>query len=185
MQWGVSCYESLTITMPSSSPSMVAKRGRPCLITSSTYVGHISSSGCSWSEKELRRGDLIIKRLPMFAQKSPLANPSTIRSRVCSSRSWSMAAWKENILSFCIFPFPSEVLYMDSRLAVVAGHVGFLRCGTSGTAHPIGLVRGRNRLWAKVHFWGKASFLFSAVCILRLILRIHWTHLRVPVLWPE
>ena len=58
MQWGVSCYESLTITMPSSSPSMVAKRGRPCLITSSTYVGHISSSGCSWSEKELKGGNL-------------------------------------------------------------------------------------------------------------------------------
>ena len=128
---------------------------------------------------------LIIKRLPMFAQKSPLAKPSTIRSRVCSSSNWSMAAWKENTISFFIFPFHSEVLYMDSRLAVVAGHVGFLRCGTSGTAHPIGLVRGRNRLWAKVYFWGKASFLFSAVCILRLILRIHWTHLRVPVLWPE
>ena len=44
--------------MPSSSPSMVAKRGRPCLITSSTYVGHISSSGCSWSEKELKGGNL-------------------------------------------------------------------------------------------------------------------------------
>ena len=78
---------------------------------------------------------LIIRRLPMFAQKSPLANPSTIRSRVCSSSNWSIAAWIE----IFILDSPCEVLYMDSHLAVVAGHVGVLRGGTHGSAHPLGL----------------------------------------------
>ena len=69
----------------------------------------------------------------MFAQKSPLANPSTIRSRVCSSRSWSMAAWKEDILSFWIFPLKfftwipilqsSQVMLVCSGAAQVGAHI--------------------------------------------------------------
>ena len=69
----------------------------------------------------------------MFAQKSPLANPSTIRSRVCSSRSWSMAACKENILSFWIFPLKfftwipvlqsSQVMLVCSGAAQVGAHI--------------------------------------------------------------
>ena len=78
---------------------------------------------------------LIVRKLPMFAQKSPLANPSTIRSRVCSSSNWSIAAWIE----IFILDSSCEVLYMDSHLAVVAGHVGVLRGGTRGSAHPLGL----------------------------------------------
>ena len=69
----------------------------------------------------------------MFAQKSPLAKPSTIRSRVCSSSSWSMASWKENILSFWIFPLKfftwipilqsSQVMLVCSGAAQVGAHI--------------------------------------------------------------
>ena len=69
----------------------------------------------------------------MFAQKSPLAKPSTIRSRVCSSSSWSIAACKENILSFWIFPLKfftwipvlqsSQVMLVCSGAAQVGPHI--------------------------------------------------------------
>ena len=71
---------------------------------------------------------LIVRKLPMFAQKSPLANPSTIRSRVCSSSNWSIAAWIEIfILDFPVKFFTWIPILQSSQVMLVssgAAHVG-------------------------------------------------------------
>ena len=102
--------------------------GSPCLMTTSTAAPHLSS--------------------PMLAQKSPLASSSTMKSRVPSSSSWSIAAC---VLTGSVLRGKSiqEIVWISMRifLKIISSLPGFPSCS-------------RRRSWQcpqEPHRWGRTS----------------------------